>query len=522
MKRSLLFLTILILFACKKDVLNQEETNPNTSLPQLITKEASDLTGYSVTIGGSLIKEGASSITEAGFVVDTISGPTVEKNLNKFKRTIDSIGNLHLIIIDIPPDKTFYLRAYGKNSAGIGYGNEIHFTSKKENVYNGDVDLTTQQQVIDFGSKHYTRINGSLTITGSVTDLLPLQALTVIEYALNVQQTTQLKDFKGLDNLEATNHAGFFHGMRFENNQALISFEGLQNLIGNSGSFYIINNPELTSLNGLNKLSYNHFGDFAIHTCNRLKTLKGLENLAWIDGSLNLQGNGQLTDITALSNLKTITDRIYLLNNQLLEKVDGLEKITKLEALEITNNYKLRDLQGLRNLDTLNSLRLLGVNEIRDLTAFSNIKELQYLTVQDNVSLIDFTGLTNLEKITGRFTLFMNTKLRNFSGMKKLTSLHSISIESNHSMINMEGLNSVKEIIADAYSIGIGANNNLESLDGLENLIRVNGDIQIAANPKLHNFCALVPLFKTGWSNWFLTEANLYNPSISQAIVKCK
>lgn len=525
MKRALLlFVAFFFLFACKKETPtpDPEETKPVNDLPQLITREATDLTGYSVTIKGSLVSPGNSDIKEVGFVVDTVPGATLERNLNKFKRVLDSAGNFLTIIINIPANKTYYLRAYGQNNSGTGYGNEIHFKSKKEKVYNGTVELRTQQQVIEFGNQLYTRINGSLNIGGSVADLSPLRTLSAIEYALNIQGTTQLKNLKGLDSLEATNNAGFFHGMRIENNIALTSFDGLQNLLGNSGYFYIINNPALTSLKGLNKLSYNHFGDFSIQTCNNLKSLQGLENLKLIDGNLMLQENAQLTDISALGNLSIITDRIYLQNNQSLERLNGLEKITKLEGLEITNNYKLWDLQGLKNLVSLKYLGLHGINEIKELSALKNIKELEYLIVTDNVSLTDFRGLDNLEKITVKLRLFMNTGLVNFSGMKKLTSLNSLAIESNHKLINLQGLNSLKEITADAYSIGIGANDNLESLDGLENLVRVNGDIQISVNPKLGSFCGLVPLFKSGWSGWFLTVMNLYNPTVAEAIANCK
>jgi hypothetical protein len=86
----------------------------------------------------------------------------------------------------LPSNTTLYFRSYAINSKGVGFGNEIVFTTLTEKIYNGDITLATQQEVIDFGQNNYTTINGSLCINGEINDLTPLKSLVIINNLLKL------------------------------------------------------------------------------------------------------------------------------------------------------------------------------------------------------------------------------------------------------------------------------------------------------------------------------------------------
>jgi hypothetical protein len=523
MKRFLIFTGLVLLIACKKDKIDTGKTQPaDTGIPQLLTQPITNLTHYSVTFHGSITDTGFSKITEAGFVVDTLPEPTITRNLNKFIRVQGPNHSLSAIIIDVPAGKNYYIKAYAINAQGIGYGNQVSFMAEFENAYTGNVTLQTQQDVINFGNSKYTRIKGALYISGSVTDLTPLLGLAIIDYELNVTNTTALKNLKGLDSLQATNSAGFYHGMLFENNSALTSFAGLNNLIGSYGDFDIINNTALTSLSGLDKVSFSDFGEFRIQGCNLLTNLNGLENLAFLDGSIYLMDNTGLTNIGALGNLSTVTGYIYIIDDQALTNLHGFEKLTQAENITLTNNDKLVDLTGIGNITALQSIEINGNNSLKDLSGFSKITTIEFFELQNNNSLTNLSGLNNLTTVTGNMNIEQNSKLVNLAGLNKLTSVPYISIQFNNSLVDLTGLNALTTCTGNASSMVIAANNSLTSLTGLENLATVGGEIQINYNPAIKSFCGLAPLLRSNWSGTFLDIGNDVNPAVSDIVANCK
>lgn len=520
MKQFLPFLYILSLFLCckKKDSI---VTPPESKLPTLITHPYADLTRFSVRISGTITDSAGSKILEAGFIVDTVSSPTIQKNLNKFVRVPDNKGNMLAIITNIPANKTWYFRSYAKTQEGVGYGNEIKFTSLPEKVFDGNATLSTQQEVETFGSKHYTTINGSLTITGSVTDLSPLKNLAIVNYAFNVQWTNQLTTLKGLDSLEAVNGLYFFHGMRIENNSALKDLIGLDKLTGNNGYLYIRNNDQLTDLTGLEKLYYNHFGELRIEGCTNLRSLHGLENFSWLDGDIMLKDNPKLTDITAFGNLSFLSGRISIINNASLPNLTGFSKLHKIEALEVYDNLILPDLKGFSNLDTIISGFSLRNNAaLKNLNGLEKITTTAYVNIENSPSLTSLEGLQNLKTITGKLTIW-TSGLSNMKGLDNLVSLPSIELVMNDQLQDLQGLNNLTALTNNTYALTITRNLQLKSLTGLEKLTTAPGQIYIGFNSLLNDFCPLKPLMKTDWKGYLITEGNAVNPTPTSIATGC-
>jgi len=296
MNRKIIYLVfITFLFSCSSDdsiseLPDDTDTVDEINLPELQTNQVTDITLYSVKTGGKLIDSGDSDIIEVGLVVGLTSLPTTENNLNKFILTPDESGSFDITITSVPANTTYFIRAYGVNSEGIGYGNEVQFTSLEENVYTGDITLSTQDEVNEFGTNEYTTIDGSMYIKGTVTDLSPLESIVIINNAFEVKNTQNLQNLEGLNNLKITGNI-FPNGFRIENNSALESLSGLNNLEITRGESYIINNDNLTNLQGLNNYNAASAGEFRIQDCDALLSLSGLENFQFIGDTFYLINN---------------------------------------------------------------------------------------------------------------------------------------------------------------------------------------------------------------------------------------
>ncbi|MEZ4796342.1 MAG: hypothetical protein R2785_04135 [Flavobacteriaceae bacterium] len=196
-------------------------------------------------------------------------------------------------------------------------------------TYVGDVILTTQQEVEDFGTMCYSKIDGKLQIgvvfDNDIVDLSPLS---------NLKEVFSISPTDDLD--------GFIHIYKANN---LISLNGLNNLVS-VGGLSISNCNGLTTLQGLESLTYiNNFSRYnflKIINNQNLENFNGLNNLLQIGISndipftgLYFSGNPLLSNIDALSNL---------------EKVYGVIRTYHILNFESIGNNSLADFCGLENL----------------------------------------------------------------------------------------------------------------------------------------------------------------------------
>lgn len=93
------------------------------SVPVLNTSNATDITASSAKLHGSIVQNGNSTISECGFVYDVIQYPTIENN----KVTVQNRNGMLETEVQLSPNTTYYVRAYARNSIGIGYGPQIAF-----------------------------------------------------------------------------------------------------------------------------------------------------------------------------------------------------------------------------------------------------------------------------------------------------------------------------------------------------------------------------------------------------------
>lgn len=106
-----------------------EEVSFNTGdviIPIVTTHEVSGITGSTAACCGEVTDDGGSTITIQGICWSTTHNPTTSGNhincdVNNDVFTINLSG--------LSANTTYYVRAYAKNSAGIGYGNEVCFNT---------------------------------------------------------------------------------------------------------------------------------------------------------------------------------------------------------------------------------------------------------------------------------------------------------------------------------------------------------------------------------------------------------
>ena len=111
---------------------------------------------------------------------------------------------------------------------------------------------------------------------------------------------------------------------------------------------------------------------------------------------------GELTQV----DLEKVT-KLFLSGNQLTEVPKGLEKLTKLEALNLANN-QLTDVKGLEKLTQLKTLHL-SYNKLTGVKGLEKLTHLEYLGLESNPDLTK-AQIDQLQKALPKCKIFSNPK----------------------------------------------------------------------------------------------------------------
>lgn len=183
-------------------------------------------------------------------------------------------------------ESAFYSFPYKKLTEG-----SFELPSK---IYEGDITLSTQQEVENFGAKNYTEITGNLYIGhhisnhSNISNLNSLNSLNSIKGFLLIRNNAKLTTLSGLNNISSIGG-----NLSIVNNEMLSSLIGLSNISTIGGSLGIGGNSTLTSLDGLNKITLIE-GQLSISNNKMLSSLTGLNNINTIRGGLNIRINKKL------------------------------------------------------------------------------------------------------------------------------------------------------------------------------------------------------------------------------------
>lgn len=102
-------------------------TTPGITVPELVTFPATNIQSNSATLNGEIINDGADQWygSSFGFVVGLNPNPTI----NDMVFNGASGGVFSIDVLGLEPNTTYYARAFGQNSAGEGYGNQVIFVT---------------------------------------------------------------------------------------------------------------------------------------------------------------------------------------------------------------------------------------------------------------------------------------------------------------------------------------------------------------------------------------------------------
>lgn len=505
MKKLISLLIVIftfILISCDKDndVIIEEEV---LKVPEIETYQVSEITVFSVKMGGKILNQGDSDILEVGLVIGESSEPSIENNFVKFILNVNDSNEFITTVRNLPEEfSTFYVKAYAINSQGVGYGDEVQFQTLGNKTYEGSVKLSNQDEVNKFGENDYNTIKGSLTIEGSVVDLAPLKELILIGAHFNVERTSLLKNFKGLENLRRVGDI-FTNGSRIQYNQSLENFEGLDNLDIINGHFYILNNPKITSLYGLKKfIGVNWGGALRIENCNNLISLEGLEKLEFLGGELAIVNNPILESISPLKNLELVDEYIFISENQSLKNLDGLETVKNIDFLLLHNNPSLTNIDAIKNCESLNAIKIEGNSNLINFPIFNKIKSINSIEIVYGSEIENLSGLENLDNI-GSLKLF-KSNIQSLEGISHINKIETLEIYECHKLNSLVGIENVQEIdnLSVEYcnnfkslegfklnTIGslVIAQTNITSLKGLESLKFVKNGFTLNINEELEN-----------------------------------
>ena len=124
-------------------------------LPVVSSGEVSEIAEFSAVCTGSITDDGGAEITDKGFVYNLTSNPEAETGIKvSAGRGIDQFSST---LSELSPNKTYYVRAYAENSAGLSYGDERAFTTNTALPSVGTATLVTST-------------SSSLTVSASILD----------------------------------------------------------------------------------------------------------------------------------------------------------------------------------------------------------------------------------------------------------------------------------------------------------------------------------------------------------------
>jgi uncharacterized protein (TIGR02145 family) len=134
-------------------------TTTSPTVPTVSTVGMSAVTSSTAISGGNISSDGGSPVTARGICWATTSNPSTNDNTTS---NGNGSGSYASEITGLQPGVTYYVRAYAENNIGIGYGNEISFTTLAALPTVTTANISSFTQLTAVGG-------GNVTSTGGAT-----------------------------------------------------------------------------------------------------------------------------------------------------------------------------------------------------------------------------------------------------------------------------------------------------------------------------------------------------------------
>ena len=103
-------------------------TSASSVVPVVTTSAATSIGFTNATVGGNIISNGGDTIINKGICWSITQNPTIADSVVYITSSLSSFSN---IINNLTHNTVYYARAFASNAVGVGYGNEIAFTTKR-------------------------------------------------------------------------------------------------------------------------------------------------------------------------------------------------------------------------------------------------------------------------------------------------------------------------------------------------------------------------------------------------------
>jgi uncharacterized protein (TIGR02145 family) len=97
-------------------------------IPRLTTTPVTNITAKTAVSGGSITDNGGSQIVNCGVVWGTQENPSLG-SYRGYTNNAPGTGSFTSYLSNLGPGIIYYVRAYANNAAGVGYGQQVSFTS---------------------------------------------------------------------------------------------------------------------------------------------------------------------------------------------------------------------------------------------------------------------------------------------------------------------------------------------------------------------------------------------------------
>ena len=344
-------------------------------------------------------------------------------------------------------------------------GNEkiYHYSVVYEDVASdGDIVLSTQDEVDSFATLGINEIRGNLTIgaeegTDSITSLAALSGLKKITSDLVINTTYAGTDLNGFENLEQVG------SIEIESTPFLgeVSFPALKSVM-NDLTVYIskvnlLNFPALENVDNSITIERND----SIETLN-FSSLKTVGTDFIIKGLAN---NNKLKSIS-LPTLESVQGELlfyYLYNLESISipeiTVAGsvsfygntiLESISLPNLVEVFKDVKIYSLSALTTLDFSSLLSVTGDLYLQNLTSVENLEGLKSLTsVGGTFTLRNFplvTDLSPLSKFTGAKEVELGVGIGSYNKLESFTNVESLTISGDGSEVEIIDVSNISNL----------------------------------------------------------------------------
>lgn len=224
-----------------------------------------------------------------------------------------------------------------------------------------------------------------------------------------------------------------------------------------------------------------------------ITNISGLRQITYINGSLWIRDNPILSSLEGLENL-TFTYNVIIKSNPKLHDISSFKKLVNVEVIQILENEQLytMDFHSIHK-SNLSSLFISKNPQLNSIVGFDSLEHLRLdLYIQHCPRLVSLHTFRNLKSI-GLFLVLLDLpKIESLTDFRKLSSIGSVCyIGSNDLIQDLRGLDSLTYV---GGTVTIDSNQNLKNLSGIENLKVIGGSLEISNNPQLGSLTDLEQL----------------------------